>query len=449
MELNQNTCSVKKLISYKIQANRGQALQCNSGQAAIIATLFFVAVTLVLTVSSASVALKEESASRSHIVGKKGYFLSEAGQEDVIYRIFTGKPVSDTVVLSLGNDTATITVSDIGIDRKDIAAEGNSGKNVRKTQVALLVGEGTSFVYGVQVGDGGILMENSSEVIGNVFSNGPIEGRNSNVVRGEVISAGPEGLIDDVHATSSAYAHTIQDSLIEGDAYYQDILNTTVLGQLHSGSEDQPLSALPITDEMIEDWEAEAEAGGVISSPCPYVIKTDVTLGPVKINCDVNISQSPTVTLSGNVWIVGNLEISNTPTIRADVSLGNKSPIVIADKPSNRLTSSKIELENSSEFFGSGEPGSYIVFISQNNSAESGGSERAIEIGNSANGDIVLYAGHGEILLQNTVFLREVTAYKVHLKNSAKVEYNMGLQNVLFSTGPSGGFQIIDWKEIE
>src|SRR3989338_7053643 len=136
----------------------------NQGQAAIVATLFFVAITLVLTVSSASVALKEESASRSHIVGKKGYFLSEAGQEDVIYRIFTGKPIPNNVVLSLGGDTATTTVADVGVDRKDITAEGNSGKNIRKTQVALLVGEGTSFVYGVQVGDGGILMENSSEV---------------------------------------------------------------------------------------------------------------------------------------------------------------------------------------------------------------------------------------------------------------------------------------------
>ncbi|MBI2109067.1 MAG: hypothetical protein HYT93_02725 [Parcubacteria group bacterium] len=428
---------------------RGQTPRHNSGQAAIIATLFFVAVTLVLSVGSAGVALKEESASRSNVLGKKGYFLSEAGQEDVIYRIFTGKPVPTNVVLSLGGDTVTTTVADIGVDRKDITAFGKSGKNTRKTQVALLVGEGTSFVYGVQVGDGGLLLENSSEVIGNVFSNGPIEGRNSNIVRGEVISAGPEGLIDDVHATSSAYAHTIKDSLIEGDAHYQDIVNTTVLGQLFPGSAEEEPVAFPITDEMVDIWKTEAEAAGVISSPCPYVIKNDITLGPVKINCDVNISQSPTVTLAGNVWIAGNLEISNTPTIVAAPSVGNKSVIVIADNPANRLTSSRIELENSSEFYGSGEPGSYILFLSQNNSAELGGGEEAIEIGNSAEGDIILYAGHGEIVLQNTVFLREVTGYKVHLKNSAKVEYNMGLQNVLFSTGPSGGYEIIDWKEIE
>ena len=106
-------------------------------------------------------------------------------------------------------------------------------------------------------------------------------------------------------------------------------------------------------------------------------------------------------------------------------------------------------MTNSSEFFGSGREGSYILFLSQNNSAEQGGNERAIEAGNKVEGDIILYAGHGEILLQNSVFLREVTGYKVHLKNTAAIEYNMGLRNLLFSTGPSGGFQIIDWKEIE
>ncbi len=437
------------LFAFKPAFNRGHALRRNSGQAAVVATLFFVAVTLVLVVGTSSSALKEESASRSHAVGKKGYFLSEAGQEEVIYRFVTGKPVPETVFLSINGDTATITVADAGIDRKDITAVGNSGKNIRKTLVSLLTGEGTSFVYGVQVGDGGLIMENTSSVTGNVFSSGPVLGHNSNIIRGDVISSGSSGIIDGVHATSSAYAHTIQDSLIEGDAYYSTIMNTTVGGQLFPGSPDQDAAALPISDDMIAQWELGAEAGGMISSPCPYEIKSDVTIGPVKINCNVVISGSPTVTLAGNVWVVGTIDIKNSPTVAVDASLGDASVVVIADDPSNRLTGSTIEMENSTEFFGSGQSGSYIIFISQNNSAEAGGDEEAIEIQNSARGDVILYAGHGEITLQNSVKLKEVTGYKVHLKNSAVVEYATGLQNILFSTGPSGGYQIVDWKEIE
>ncbi|MDP3725921.1 MAG: hypothetical protein Q8R36_01855 [bacterium] len=437
-------------FQFPISEQRGQAApRCNSGQAAIISILFFVAVTAVLAVSTSSSALKEEFASRSGVLGKKGYFLSEAAQEDAIYRIFTGKPIGQSVTLSLGGDTATTTITNVGLDRKDITAAGNSGKNTRKTQVSLLVGEGTSFVYGVQVGAGGLVMENNSSVLGNVFSSGPITGQNNNIVQGDVISAGPVGLIDGVHATSSAYAHTISDSLIEGDAHYQNISETTVLGQLFPGSLDQESKPLPITDEMIANWEVAAEAGGVISSPCTYEIKNNITLGPIKINCDVNISGSPTITLTGNVWVVGNINMSNSSIIRADTSMGNKSVVVIADKPSNRLTSSTIELENNVEFFGSGEPGSYVLFVSQNNSAESGGGNKAIEIENSAKGEVILYAPHGEVLLKNNVNLREVTAYRIRLQNNATVSYNMGLQNLLFSTGPSGGYQIIDWKEIE
>jgi len=424
-------------------------LHANRGQAAITAVLFFVAATLVLAVGASSSALKEKSSSRGSVVGKKGYFLSEAGQEDAIYRIFTGKPVGQNIVLSLAGDTSTTTIVDVGTDRKDITSLGSAGKNTRKTLVSLLVGEGTSFAYGVQVGDGGLIMENSSSVIGNVFSTGPVQGQNNNIVRGEVISAGPSGLIDVIHATSSAYAHTIQDSLIDGDAYYQNISNTTVLGQLFPESPDQEGESLPITDQMVSDWELGVEASEVISSPCPYEIKNDITLGPVKINCDVKISGSPAVTLAGNVWIVGDLDISNTPVLRADTSVGNKSIVIIADNPTDRLTSSKIKMNNRSEFFGSGQASSYLLFLSQNNSAESGGSEEAIDVGNRAEGDIILYAGHGEIVLKNNISLREVTGYKVHLKNSATVKYNMGLRNLLFSTGPSGGYEIIDWKEIE
>ena len=420
-----------------------------AGQAAIVSVLFFVAVTTVLTIGISSIALKEEFESRSSVASKKAYFISEAAQEDIIYRMIKNKPIGQSVTLSLGEDTATALIVNAGLGKKDIVATGNSGKNIRKTRASLLVGEGASFVYGVQVGNGGLFMENTSSVLGNVFSNGPIVGRNSNIVRGEAISAGSAGLIDGIHATSSAYAHTISNSLIDGDAHYQNISQTTVLGQLFPGSIDQEPKQFPITDEMITNWKIAAEAGGVISSPCPYLIKDDTTLGPIKINCDVKISGSPTLTLTGNIWVVGNIDITNTPTLITDASLHNISAVLIADNPSNRLTSSKIELENSSKFFSSEQSGSYILFVSQNNSAELGGSERAIEIGNTAQGDVVLYAPHGEVLLQNNITLREVTGYKVHLKNSAAVEYTMGTQNLLFSTGPSGGYEIVDWKEIE
>lgn len=87
--------------------------------------------------------------------------------------------------------------------------------------------------------------------------------------------------------------------------------------------------------------------------------------------------------------------------------------------------------------------------ISQNTSAENGGGESAIKIVNSAQGDLLLYAAHGEILLQNNVELKEVTAYRVHLQNSAKVTYESGLANALFLSGPSGGYTLDKWYPLK
>jgi len=144
-----------------------------------------------------------------------------------------------------------------------------------------------------------------------------------------------------------------------------------------------------------------------------------------------------------------NITIKNGPTIKVAPSLGGKSVAIIADNTSNRSTSGKISSDNTAVFQGSGTVGSYVLLLSQNNSAETGGSEIAINVANSASGDLLIYAGHGEVLLQNNIKLKEVTAYKVHIKNSAQVTYETGLANLLFTSGPSGSWSIQSWKEAQ
>ena len=373
--------------------------------------------------------------------------MAESGLEDLSYRVIKGKNYNTTEVLSLDGYSATTTIADIsGV--KEITATGTAAKMIRKSKVKLKSNNGVFFHYGVQVGEGGIVMENSSQVVGNVFSNGPIVGQNSNLVKGDIISAGPAGSVNGSHATGTVYAHSISNSDIDKDAYYTTISNTTVDGISYPNSPNQATSSLPITDAMIEAWKTAA-AVSVISSPCPYEIKDDITIGPVKINCNLEISGSPTVTIAGPVWVVGNIEVDNSPTVKLASSLGANSVAVIADNPSNRTTSSKIELGNSTQFQNSGTEGSYILFVSQNNSAQGGGSEKAITAENSMSGEVLVYAGHGEVHLKNSVSLREVSAYKIRLSNSAQVIYKTGLANLLFTSGPSGGYSIESWREGE
>lgn len=420
------------------------------GQAIITSVVFLLFISLSLMLGIANSSIREFKITQDTVKSTQSYFTAESGIEDVTYRLKSGKQVGVTQTLALNDATTTVTMTDIGSNKKEILSSSNFDNLIRKVRTQLTVSSvGASFVYGVQVDDGGFDLQNTATIVGNVYSNGPITGANSNIIKGDIVSAASTGLISGVHSTSSAYAHTISNSTIDKDVYYQTLINTTVGGVSYPGSADQPKANLPITDAIVAQWESDAAAGGTIESPCPYNITSSVSIGPKKIACDFEISGSPTVTLTGPLWVTGNIEVENTATVRISSSIGNKSLAIIADNPSNRTTSSKVTLQNSATFIGSGFAGSYILLLSQNNSAETGGNEDAIDVKNSAEGDLLVYAGHGNVSIQNSVSLKEVSGYKVTAKNSAQVTYTSGLSSLLFSSGPSGSFIINGWREVK
>ncbi|TSC57916.1 MAG: Uncharacterized protein Greene041679_226 [Parcubacteria group bacterium Greene0416_79] len=419
----------------------------HGGQALFISALFFLILSLTIVQGVTHPVLNRVESARGVEQSAESFYLAEGVLADVLYRLMKNMPVDDAETIALGGGSATATTTSTA-NGKEVTTEGNRSGYLRKGRAGLRTGSGASFHYGVQSGTGGIHLKNTSLVVGNVSANGPVTGENSNLVKGDVISAGASGLIDGVHATSSARAHTIRDAFIEGDAYYQTISNTTVQGALHPGSADQATSSLPIPDAQIEEWKSDAAAGG--SAACSggtYTVSGSVSLGPKKIPCNLTIGGSDEVTLGGHLWVEGDIEIANTASVRIDASLGEKSVAVIADKPSSETTSGKINLKNSAVFYGSGNPDSFILFISQNRSAEAGGSTVAIEVQNNAAGKLLVYAPHGEIVLKNSVSLKEVVGYKLTLENSAQVIYETGLADLLFTSGPSGGYTIDSWRE--
>ncbi len=418
------------------------------GQAIVLAAILFLAISLTVGLGVAQPVVNQVESVRAFARGAESLYAAEGVSQDVVYRVMKGISVDAVENLAVGTAVGTATTTSV-LGGKEIVSAGNSDRYVRKNKTKIVTGDGASFNYGMQSGAGGIILENSSSVSGNVYSNGPIDGAGSNLVKGSVVSAGSAGLVDGIHATSSVFAHTVQNSTVDGDAYYVTKTNTTVGGALHPGSADQATSSLPIADSVISDWESDASAGGTFSSPCPYTISGNVTIGPKKINCDLEISGSPTITLAGVLWVSGNITVKNSATIKVSSSLGAVSVPIIADKLSNQTTSSKIVLENSATFDGSGSGGSYVLMISQNKSAETGGTEKAIEAQNSVNGKFLVYAGHGEISLENSIKVKEVTAWRIRLKNSAQVIYETGLANLLFTSGPSGGYSLDTWREVE
>ncbi len=378
--------------------------------------------------------------------------IAEAGMDKAVYELNQNTSYSGETNTVLGSGVFTVTVSNINSTSKQITVTGyvpNSSNPKATRIVKATVGIDNaviSFNYGVQSGVGGFQLDNSSSITGNVYSAGSVIGSSQNYIYGDVISAGASGLVYGIHATSSVYAHTIgnasANTIIDRNAYYATTrVNTTVGGTSYPNSPDQAIAPLPISDTQIGEWETLAAAGGTATcTGSSYNISSgNVNLGPIKIPCDLNISNTAVVTIYGHIWVTGNITIQNSALVKMAPSLGAENVAIIADNPANRISSSKISVKNSASFQDSGTAGSFVLLVSQNNSAENGGSTPAIELTNSASA-MVAYAAHGLIPLENSISLKEVTAYKIHLKNSANVRYDTGLANVIFDSGPGASW---------
>ena len=434
----------------KIDRSKLKVRNYKQGQSIMVAIVFFLVIGMSISLGMSTPVLKGSRLVKEQSQSLQSLVTTEALEEDVSYRIKHGMHYSATETMSLNGTAATTTVTNnVTTGRIEIRSTGKNNRATRKKYQELIRGDNVTFNYGAQAGNGGIRLTNSSSIYGNVYANGGATGTSDNLIRGTVVSAGPGGWVEGVHATSSVYAHTIKNSTIDLNAYYQTITGSTVAGTSYPGSEDRPPEEFPISDETLDEWEQSAEAGGVHSAPCPWVITSAQTIGPIKVNCDLTIKTHDTVTIAGMVWVNGDISFETGPTIALDPSLGASSIAMIADNPSNRSTASTIKIKNSTTFQDSGTDGSRMMLVSRNTSAEDGGSTIGIDLQQSASGAILLYSNHGKISVAQSSQLKEVTGYSIVLSNTATLTYESGAASELFDTGPGGSWNIYDWKETE
>lgn len=436
----------------------------------LIFVLLFVFAASALTFILARSIFSNIEALASLKASKQSFMTAESLAEDVAHRKVSGfYSVNAVEQLVYAHATATATTTtDFVNDVISIDVKSDLQNRIRKSRIELSAGAGTAFNYGLQSGTGGVTMSNSASVIGNIFSNGTIIGSTGggtkSEVAGDVVSAGPGGYINSVHATGSAWAHTIEDSTVDGDlnvASAGDDISNFVVGARNYGVSDQLEADLPISTTTIEEWkQAVIDYGTVIastsedceySSSGTYKIEDPATIGYLKVECNMDIvdtgSPPTTVTLTGPVWVEGNLSFTQGPVMNVDPSLGRFSVQMIADNESDRLTSSKIEIRNTTEFNGSGDDRSLVMLLSMNESASQGGGQVAIDVSQKAEGDIMVYAGDGLIDIGNGIELKEVTAYQINIAQNSDIIYESGLASLLFTSGPGGGYVVSDWTE--
>ncbi len=239
-----------------------------------------------------------------------------------------------------------------------------------------------------------------------------------------------DGITIGTGTVGNAYANNVKNSTIRGTNYCQTgsgnnkTCNTTLA--------DSVSVDMPISDQNIVDWKDAGEDGGIHTGNLS--ISSDTSLGPKKITGDLTIGNGDTLTMSGTLWVQGNLVMNVNSKIKMHSSYGDSEGVIIVD--------GTVDIGNGAKFFDSGTTGSYIMVLSTSNSS------LAINVSNNA-GAVVLYAANGTVHLNNNAGAVSITAYNIDLAQNAEIVYNSGLVNANFSSGPSGSYNVSSWKEIE
>ncbi len=243
------------------------------------------------------------------------------------------------------------------------------------------------------------------------------------------------GIFVGSNGAGDAWAHTITGATVSGTKYCQ------VGTGCNTSRTDPPSKSFPISDANITSWKNDATSGGTISGDYS-VSSSNQSLGPKEITGNLSVGNGKTLTITGTLWVHGNISLSNNSTIKLASSYGTDDGVIVTD--------GNISITNNGVFAGSGTTGSYLMALTTSDcptSSNCSGSY-AIDVNNNA-GAVILNAQKGTIHLNNNANLIEATGETLILDNNATVTYQSGLADMNFSSGPSGSWNISTWKETQ
>lgn len=327
--------------------------------------------------------------------------------------------------MNLGNGTVTTTVSGDTTSKTVIAVGHSSGGQTKTVHIGASSAPGTvtqsGFDFAVQATGGGVTLSNNAQINdGPTYSDADIVCSNHAETERDVYVSKSGGKIDGCENIRDAHADKVLNSQVSRNAYYKnnpaDISGTTVGGTKYPGSATPTPRGLPVFD--LDFWHAAAEAGGTITGN--YSPPNGSTLGPKKINGNLTID-GVTVTITGPVWVAGNIILTNGANLRLSLDFGSASGVLLADNPANRANSGLVIINNNATITRSPVDGSYIFFVSTNTRTDQW--SPAINIGNNVDGG-VFYATSGCATVNNNGLATAVAGYKVYLANNTFVNYD-------------------------
>ena len=158
------------------------------GQVVIINTLLFFSLSTAIMFAVAYPVVSGLQVTKSFLKSKQAFMVANSASNEALYKLNSNMDLASAETVTLAQGTATINVADAA-GTKTVSISSDVETYERNYEIELSQGEGVSFSYGLQVGQGGFEMTNNAVVNGNVYANGDIIGVNNAAITGAAIAA--------------------------------------------------------------------------------------------------------------------------------------------------------------------------------------------------------------------------------------------------------------------
>lgn len=448
-------------------ATFGSAQVGSSGQASLVLVLILGLVSIMSVLASSTLSVSNVQIEETITDSNQAWYAAWSGIDEIMYRLRAHQEFGESysVGFNLSNG-ATVSASIVGDSSQKIVRSSGFAKGVIKSLEVTIASSSSkaSFVFAAQAGDGGFELEGNTTVTGsggtpgNVYSNGPVLGIKANAgnagskILGSVWAVGNIGGLSSptaggLYIQKNAWANTLTACLVGGNVR----ASVPPTNCPYSGSFAISVPPIPAALASVDAsyWKNKALEGGTWNGDC-NIASTDGTdcsagtrsIGNRKIDGDFNVPSGVNVTVTGPMWVKGDVNIAQNNTLFTSEEVGKNSIMIVASDSDNPAIKGRV-VTSSNVQFNRNSQGSGIIFISENRSVDC--SFPAIDM-TSNTATVVFVAIDGCINVGSNSQINGILGKKIHIKNNSTIIYDPNLARAIV-VPDSGGWNVVNIRE--
>lgn len=437
------------------------------GQASLVLVLILGLVSMMSVLASSTLSVSNVQIEDTITDTNQAWYAAWSGIDEIMYRLRAHQEFGESysVGLNLANG-ATVSASVTGDSNQKIVKSSGFAKGIVKNLEVTIASSSSkaSFVFAAQAGEGGFELEGNTTVTGNnglpgnVYSNGSVlgvrasSGNSGSKILGSVWAVNYVGglhALDEggVYVKNNVWAKGLKACLISGNVRATSPPTDCPYSGTFAISDPPVPAALASVDAAY--WKDKALQGGTWNGDC-NIASADGTdcsggtrsIGNRKIDGNLYVPSGVNLTVTGPLWVKGDISISQNNTLFTSEDVGKNSIMIVASDADNPTIKGRV-VTSSNVQFNRNSQGSGIIFISENQSIDC--SSPAIDM-TSNTATVVFVAIDGCINVGSNSQINGILAKKIHIKNNSTIKYDPSLARAIV-VPDSGGWNVVNIRE--